>query len=62
MIFKLHSTIFLKGGEGLLISVGFPGFRVQMVLGPSIYDVTHFLRFLSPPSPLSPILHNIRME
>ena len=24
--------------------------------GPSIYDVTHFLKFLTPPSPLSPIL------
>ena len=27
-----------------------------MSLGPSINDVTNFLRFLTPPSPLSPIL------
>ena len=26
--------------------------------GPSMNDVTHFLRFLNPPSPLSPILLN----
>ena len=30
--------------------------------GPSIHDVTHFLRFLTPPSPLSPILQKRLME
>ena len=31
-------------------------------LGPSINNVIHFLRFLTPPSPLSPILLNRPME
>ena len=30
--------------------------------GPSINDLTHFLIFLTPPSPLSPVLLNRLME
>ena len=33
-------------------------FYVCSTMGPSINDVTHVLRFLTPPSPLSPILLN----
>ena len=34
----------------------------KLVNGPSINNVTHFLRFLTPSSPLSPILLNRLME
>ena len=37
-------------------------YNSYIVNGLSINDVTHFLRFLTPPSPLSPILLNRLME
>ena len=37
-------------------------FQIVRRMGPSINDINHFLRFLTPPSPLSSILLNRLME
>ena len=52
----------LKDNDITTIHEAFQVLVVFLIMGPSINDVTYFLRFLTLPSPLSPTLLNRLMD